>query len=177
LSRVSAGDFTTAVVVAGSLLRPVGGWLADRIGGYRLLIGVLAVFSLCFASVTAASSVNVALVLLFVGMGILGMGNGAVFQIVPQRFPQNMGIITGIVGAAGGVGGFFLPTLLGAIKDRTGEYTLGLWMIAAVFLVGAFVLLELGARWWKNWPAGAVQRAGIFAYRSKDARAIDGDPA
>jgi NNP family nitrate/nitrite transporter-like MFS transporter len=177
LSRVAAGDFTTAVVVAGSLLRPVGGWLADRFGGYRMLVAVLAAFSVCFASVTAATSVTAALVLLFVGMGLLGMGNGAVFQIVPQRFPQSMGIVTGLVGAAGGVGGFFLPTLFGAIKDRTGEYALGLWAIAAVFLIGSVVLLELGARWSKHWPAAAVQRAGIFAYRSRDVHAIGGDPA
>ena len=49
-------------------------------------------------------------------MGLLGMGNGAVFQLVPQRFPQEIGVITGIVGAAGGVGGFFLPTLLGGLQ-------------------------------------------------------------
>ena len=57
-----------------------------------------------------------AITLLFVGMGLLGMGNGSVFQLVPQRFPQEIGVITGIVGAAGGVGGFFLPNLLGGLK-------------------------------------------------------------
>ena len=63
--------------------------------------------------------------LLFIGMGVLGMGNGAVFQLVPQRFPERMGLVTGIVGAAGGLGGFFLPSMLGAAKDATGSYATG----------------------------------------------------
>ena len=71
-----------------------------------------------------------------VGMGLLGMGNGAVFQLVPQRFPDRIGLVTGVVGAAGGLGGFFLPTLLGSIKDLTGQYTLGLIGVAALFGLG-----------------------------------------
>ena len=177
LSRVTAGDFATIVVIAGSLLRPVGGWLADRFGGYRLLVGLLAAFSICFASVTAATSVATALVLLFTGMGILGMGNGAVFQMVPQRFPHEIGIVTGVVGAAGGLGGFFLPTLLGAIRDATGQYQLGLWLIAAGFLAGAIGLLELGTRWSRQWPAAAVERSGVFAYRSTEAPVPGGEAA
>jgi NNP family nitrate/nitrite transporter-like MFS transporter len=85
LSRVAAGDFTTIVVIAGSVLRPVGGWLSDRIGGYRLLIGLLSGFGVLFASVAASTSATSALVVLFAGMGMLGMGNGAVFQLVPRR--------------------------------------------------------------------------------------------
>ncbi len=175
LSRVSAGDFTTMVVVAGSLLRPVGGWLSDRIGGYRLLIGLLAGFAVCFAAVSAASSVNLALVLLFVGMGMLGMGNGAVFQLVPQRFPESMGTVTGVVGAAGGLGGFFLPTLLGIVKDATGDYRLGLWLVAAAFFAGSVVLLELGRSWSRRWPEIAVQQSGVFAYRTVRAGVPGGD--
>jgi NNP family nitrate/nitrite transporter-like MFS transporter len=167
LSRVAAGDLTTLVVIAGSLLRPVGGWVSDRVGGYRLLMGLLALFAVCFAGVSTAHSVNSAAALLFVAMGLLGMGNGAVFQLVPQRFPKRIGIVTGVVGAAGGLGGFFLPTALGAVKDATGAYADGLWAISAVFLVGAVLLLELGARWSSRWPAAAVQRAGIFVYRSR----------
>lgn len=66
-----------------------------------------------------------ALSLLIAVMAMLGMGNGAVFQMVPQRFPQSVGILTGIVGAAGGIGGFLLPSLLGIVKDRTGFYSGG----------------------------------------------------
>src|SRR5437667_451531 len=121
LPKVRAGDFTTIVVIAGSFLRPVGGWLSDRIGGYRLLLGLLAGVGSCLAAISSLPSLPIVLLLLFLCMGMLGMGNGAVFQLVPQRFAKQVGVVTGLVGAAGGFGGFLLPSLLGAIKYRTGE--------------------------------------------------------
>ena len=101
VSRVTAGDLTTVVVVAGSFLRPVGGWLSDRIGGYRVLVVLLAGVGVCVALVGTMPPVSVAVGLLFLAMALLGMGNGAVFQLVPQRFPERMGLVTGVVGAAG----------------------------------------------------------------------------
>ena len=165
MSRVSAGDFTTFVVVSGSLLRPVGGWLADRVGGYRLLVMLLAGFAVCIGSVAMLPSVSVAVALLFIGMGLLGMGNGAVFQLVPQRFPDRMGIVTGVVGAAGGLGGFFLPSVLGVVRELTGSYAAGLFGCAVVFVVGTIVLLELGAKWSRRWDTDAVRQAGVYSYR------------
>ena len=165
LSRVAAGDFTTTVVIAGSLLRPAGGWLADRIGGYRLLVVLLGLFAVCLGFVAMLPPVTVVVVLLFFGMGMLGMGNGAIFQMVPQRFPDRIGVVTGVVGAAGGLGGFFLPTLLGALRDTTGTYATGLAALAVVFVVGMFVLLELGARWSERWSPAACRQAGVYSYR------------
>jgi len=166
LPKVKAGDFTTIVVVAGSFLRPVGGWLADKIGGYRLLLMLLSGAACCLAGVGTLPSLPVVMVLLFVTMGMLGMGNGAVFQLVPQRFSHRVGVLTGLVGAAGGLGGFALPSILGAVKDRTGQYSLGLFLFAAAFLVSAFVLLQLGSVWRTTWSSPSVNRAGIFCYRS-----------
>jgi NNP family nitrate/nitrite transporter-like MFS transporter len=94
------------------------------------------------------------------------MGNGAVFQLVPQRFAGRMGIITGVVGAAGGLGGLFLPSMLGAVRDATGTYGAGLMLVAAVFAGGTIVLLELGMRWTTRWTERAVKQAGVFGYRS-----------
>src|SRR5688572_7410467 len=165
LSRVAAGDFTTAVVIAGSLLRPAGGWLADRIGGYRLLVVLLGLFGVCLGLVAMLPPVAVVVVLLFFGMGMLGMGNGAIFQMVPQRFPDRIGVVTGVVGAAGGLGGFFLPTLLGALRDMTGTYATGLAALAGVFVAGMFVLLELGAWWSERWSPAACRQAGVYSYR------------
>jgi NNP family nitrate/nitrite transporter-like MFS transporter len=103
--------------------------------------------------------------LLFFMMGMLGMGNGAVFQLVPQRFPERIGILTGLVGAAGGFGGFLLPSLLGTIKDRTGQYSWGLYFCAAAFLLAAATLLQVGTKWHINWHPSSIDRAGIFSYR------------
>jgi NNP family nitrate/nitrite transporter-like MFS transporter len=166
VSRVSAGDFTTAVVVSGSVMRPLGGWLSDRIGGYRLLLLLLGAVAICLALVSTLPPLALAVPMLFVAVGCLGMGNGAVFQLVPQRFAGRMGIITGVVGAAGGLGGFFLPSMLGAVRDATGTYGAGLMLVAAVFAGGTIVLLELGMRWTTRWTERAVKQAGVFGYRS-----------
>ena len=177
VSRVTAGDLTTVVVVAGSFLRPVGGWLSDRIGGYRVLVVLLAGVGVCVALVGTMPSVSVAVGLLFLAMALLGMGNGAVFQLVPQRFPERIGLVTGVVGAAGGLGGFMLPSVLGAIRDSTGSYAPGLFGCAAVFLCGLVLLLELGARWSQRWDVAAAQRAGIYSYRASLAGLDDESPA
>lgn len=166
LSRVEAGDFATIVVLSGSLLRPVGGWLSDRLGGFRVLVLLLAGFGICAAWVATMPPVGVAVAVLFVGLGLLGMGNGAVFQLVPQRFPERIGIVTGIVGAAGGLGGFLLPSALGAVRDATGSYVMGLAGCAVVFLAGTLVLLELGTRWSRRWDRRALQQAGVYSYRA-----------
>jgi NNP family nitrate/nitrite transporter-like MFS transporter len=175
LSTVRAGDFATAVVVSGSLLRPVGGWLSDKLGGYRLLVLLLGAFGVCLAGVSAGPSAVGALALLFIGMGCLGMGNGAVFQLVPQRFGNDMGLATGLVGAAGGLGGFFLPSVLGVVKDMTGSYAGGLALFALIFLAGTAVLLELGVRWTRRWDATALRQSGVYAYRGGIA-GIAGEP-
>jgi len=78
---------------------------------------------------------------------MLGMGNGAVFQIVPQRFLSEIELITGIVGAAGGLGGFFLPSALGALKDFSGSYGTGLLCFALLVSTAVVLLLEFGVKW------------------------------
>ena len=165
VSRVGAGDFTTIVVIAGSLLRPVGGWLSDRIGGYRLLLLLLVGIGGCILGVATLPPLPVVVVVLFCAMGLLGMGNGAVFQLVPQRFADRIGIVTGVVGAAGGLGGFCLPSLLGIAKDMTGSYGPGLLVIALACLGGSVALLLLGSQWSVRWQDDAVKQSGIFCYR------------
>jgi len=164
-SKVRAGDFAALVVMAGSFLRPVGGMLADRIGGYKLLLGLLAGAGCCLGFVGFLPAFPVTVGLFAAATAMLGMGNGAVFQLVPQRFPSSVGLVTGLVGAAGGLGGFLLPSWLGAIKDHTGDYGFGFAAVALVFLSGALALLFLGSRWSRTWCAASVERAGIFCYR------------
>src|SRR5205823_6072855 len=108
LGRIEAGYFATACVIAGSFLRPVGGYLADRFGGIRMLLLLYAGAGCLLLGMASLPPLAVASVVMFLAMGLLGMGNGSVFQLVPQRFPKEIGMMTGIVGAAGGLGGFFL---------------------------------------------------------------------
>src|ERR1041385_317458 len=166
LSKIRAGDFTTIVVIAGSFLRPVGGWIADKIGGYRSLLVLLFGVGCCLAIISALPTLPVVVGFLFLTMGMLGMGNGAVFQLVPQRFPDRVGIMTGLVGAAGGLGGFLVPSLLGAIKDKTGQYGIGILLFAAVFAIGSAPLLLLGSSWRNTWNEGPIERSGVFCYRA-----------
>jgi NNP family nitrate/nitrite transporter-like MFS transporter len=167
LSKVQAGDFTTCVILCGSFLRPVGGAIADRIGGYKLLIGLFAIAALCLGGVATLPSAAVALALLAVAMGALGMGNGSVFQLLPQRFPGSVGILTGIVGAAGGLGGFFLPSILGLLKDSTGSFGTGFAVLTCLAASGGVALLTLRERWRTSWPREAALRAGIAARADK----------
>ncbi len=140
--------------------------MADKIGGYRSLLALLLGVGCSLAAISSLPALPVVVCLLFLTMGMLGMGNGAVFQLVPQRFSDRVGIMTGLVGAAGGLGGFLLPSLLGAIKDRTGQYGIGILLFAAVFVVGSATLLYLGDYWHETWSATSVERAGIFSYRT-----------
>jgi NNP family nitrate/nitrite transporter-like MFS transporter len=161
VSKVQAGDFTTFVVLFGSFLRPVGGMLADRLGGYRMLLVLLTGISLCLAGVTTLPPAVTALGLLAGAMAMMGLGNGSVFQLVPQRFAGRVGIMTGIVGAAGGFGGFLLPSALGAIKDGTGTFGTGFALLAIVAISGAGALLALGRVWRVRWSPESARRAGL----------------
>jgi NNP family nitrate/nitrite transporter-like MFS transporter len=138
----------TGCVIAGSFLRPVGGYLADRFGGGRVLVQLYVVVALILMGVATLPPALVAGALLACGMGMLGMGNGAVFQLVPRRFPKEIGVVTGLVGAAGGLGGFFLPNVLGVLKSWTGSYGVGFAVLATGSLAGATGLWALG--WARN---------------------------
>jgi NNP family nitrate/nitrite transporter-like MFS transporter len=151
LDPVRAADFTTLCVIAGSFFRPVGGWLADKVGGIRMLMILYGVVAIMMASISTLPPLSVITVLLFVGMMGLGMGNGSVFQLVPQRFQKEIGIITGIVGAAGGLGGYFLPKILGNLKQSTGSYTPGFLIISGIALVCVVLIFILQGSWKKTW--------------------------
>jgi NNP family nitrate/nitrite transporter-like MFS transporter len=159
LPAVTAGFFTAACVFAGSFLRPVGGALADRLGGVRTLsvVYVLAGLGLALASFQQASP-WLALGLMLFTMMALGAGNGAVFQLAPQRFGKEIGVVTGLVGMTGGVGGFYLASSLGWAKQVTGSYQGGLLGFAALALLALVGLTGVKARWRKTWPelAGAA---------------------
>ncbi|SFJ35501.1 NarK/NasA family nitrate transporter [Caulobacter sp. UNC279MFTsu5.1] len=153
LSPVTAGFFTAACVFAGSFIRPVGGALADRFGGVRTLsfVFALAATGLAVASFQMPSA-YVALAVLMFSMLALGAGNGAVFQLAPQRFRKEIGVMTGLIGMTGGVGGFYLASSLGMAKKMTGSYQVGFLGFAALAVFALVALHSLKARWRAVWP-------------------------
>ena len=154
-----AGYFAAACVFAGSLVRPVGGTLADRIGGIRALSFMYAAAALAVAVVSIGlPQAWMALLVFIIGMLAFGMGNGAVFQLVPQRFRQEMGVMTGLVGMTGGIGGFYLASSLGYSKQFTGSYQVGLLVFAGLAAVALIGLTSVKARWRTTW--GAVAGVG-----------------
>lgn len=151
LTKVSAAGFAALCAAAGSLLRPFGGALSDRVGGTRMLAGALAVACIVLLGVATEPGVGATVALLFVAMGAFGVGNGAVFQLVPQRFPTRIGAMTGLVGAAGGVGGFLLPFLLGSIRQLTGSFHAGFTLVAVAVGVASLCVNRRQRAWSTAW--------------------------
>jgi NNP family nitrate/nitrite transporter-like MFS transporter len=153
VSRVRAGDLTSLCVLSGSFLRPVGGFLADKLGGIRMLNILYGVVALLILAVAQTPPLAVAVALLFLIMACLGVGNGSVFQLVPQRYGKHVGIATGILGAAGGLGGFLLPTMLGSLKQSVGSYSAGLLVFAGCAVAALLSLLGVQRKWIGKWIA------------------------
>jgi NNP family nitrate/nitrite transporter-like MFS transporter len=147
LGKVTAGNFATLCVISGSFLRPVGGYLADRFGGARVLIVLFATLAAILGGVAALPPLAQVATLLFLGMAALGMGNGAVFQLVPGRFPREIGVVTGLVGAIGGLGGFALPNMLGVLRQASGHYGGGFAAFALTALAAAVAIAAVGRQW------------------------------
>ncbi len=184
-SGVAAGLMVALVVFGGSGFRPIGGWLADRFGGLKALQFLFTLVSLAYLTmaflpkgpapvvVDAVVSAKVAgwafadlpgvawvaVAVFCVGAMGLGMGNGSVFQLVPLRFRQEIGVITGLVGAAGGVGGFFLAKALGMSKEMTGDFKLGFLVFSGLALLGLVGIVAVKTRWRTTW--GAVSGAQV----------------
>ena len=156
LTAINAGYCTAACVFAGSLLRPIGGAFADRFGGIVTLTMVYALAAVVLAAVAMSGAPLVATLLLFlVVMGTLGVGNGAVFQLVPQRFRDEIGVMTGLVGFGGGVGGFYLASSLGYAKKLTGSAAPGFLIFAGLAVIALLGLTVVKARWRSTWGAAA----------------------
>jgi len=148
LSAVTAGYFTAACVFVGSFARPFGGALADRIGGTRTLSFIYVLVAAVLLTVAnGALPAFGALGVLMIGMAALGMGNGAVFQLVPQRFGRDVGLMTGLVGMTGGVGGFYLAASLGYAKQFTGSYAFGFAVFAGCAMAAWGGIAAVRLRW------------------------------
>lgn len=163
VSKVQAGQFMILVGFTASAVRIVGGWFADRFGGISALTGI---YLLIAASALAASSlpehIPMMFALLFVMAAGMGAGNGAVFQLIPLRFPHAKSITSGIVGEFGALGGAFIPMVMGYSKEATGSFTRGFVIYGLSSFLALGVLLLVRRRWTSTW-VGRGGRARIEA--------------
>ena len=159
LDAINAGYLTALAAFTGSALRPVGGWLSDKVGGVRMLTVLLLGIALTYGLGAQLPPPGVMTALLVFGMACFGMGNGAVFQLVPQRFQKQIGVATGVIGAVGGLGGFFLPNLLGIVKQNSGSFSDGFLVLSGVALAALVmlrVLVAIQQGWRLAWRAPQV---------------------
>lgn len=162
LTPVIAGFFTAACVFAGSMVRPLGGALADRVGGIRTLSIMYIVAACALVAISfGLADVRATLAVTVIGMSALGMGNGAVFQLVPQRFRNEIGVMTGLVGMTGGIGGFYLASSLGLAKQATGSYQAGFLGFAMLALAALAGLTLVKKTWRTTWGAAAATVARV----------------
>jgi NNP family nitrate/nitrite transporter-like MFS transporter len=159
-SAVQAGLVTAAATFCGSAVRPLGGYLSDRLGGVRLLSVLLLAIATSYLLASRLPPIAAMLPLLLVWMSCLGLGNGSIFQLVPQRFRREIGIATGVVGGVGGLGGFALPILLGVVGQTTGSFAVGFVVLAVVAASACLALRVLAAiqhGWRLSWRLSAAR--------------------
>jgi NNP family nitrate/nitrite transporter-like MFS transporter len=151
MTKLSAAGYAALCAGAGSLLRPLGGALADRLGGTRVLTGALMVVAALAVALASLPGLGLTVATLMFTMGTLGVGNGAVFQVVPQRFPGAVGPITGLVGAAGGLGGFLLPFALGSLQGSTGTFAAGFLVFGVAAVLASVAVTRRQRAWQRDW--------------------------
>jgi len=151
LPKLEAGLFMSLLAFTGALVRPIGGLIADRISGVRALILLLAGISACdFTFAAWMPPLPTGIALLVATYLCFGLGNGATFQLVPQRWNGKTGLMSGIIGAAGGIGGFYLPVIMGMAKESTGSYQMGFATFGGLSAI-AFALVVLHRTRWLEW--------------------------
>lgn len=148
LSQVRAGLWMALLAFTGAMVRPIGGWIADKVSGVRALLVLLAGIAACdlaFALLRPAAAGGIALlVVLYV---CFGLGNGAAFQLVPQRWADKAGLMSGVIGAAGGIGGFYLPMVLGTARESLGNYWVGFAIFGGIAAATWLMVLALRGEW------------------------------
>ncbi len=145
LTKADAGARAAGFALLAVIGRPLGGWLSDRIGAARVMLVSFVAVAVLAAVLAAAYQAMVPLTIACLTLALaLGLGMGAVFKLVPEWFPDRVGAVTGVVGAAGGLGGFFPPLVMGAIKSATGGYARGFVLMALVAVACLVVFRALG---------------------------------
>lgn len=153
-----AGDLVAVCTGVGAFCRPVGGGIADRIGGIRSLYLYYSVAALALVLAGFSSNLVACMAAFVMACAAFGMANGSVFQLLPQRFGREIGLMTGLVGCGGGVGGFLLANMMGQSRQHTGSYLTGLLIFAGLCLLALAGLSLVKRRWRTTWGALAQAR-------------------
>lgn len=158
VSKVQAGQLTMLAAFMGAAVRVVGGWISDRWGGVNTLTVVLLVVAVSLVLVGFSSgSLAVTTLVLIVCFAALGAGNGALFQLVPLRWPTSTAVAGSMIGEIGALGGGLVPNAMGLSKQYLGSYIWGFVFFAALSLVMLGVMRVMQIRWTRTWAEkGAV---------------------
>ncbi len=159
LTNSQAGDLVALCTAIGALGRPLGGGISDRIGGIKSLHIYYTVAAVALIAGGLINSLALNVAAFFIACGAFGMGNGSVFQLLPQRFGKELGLMTGLVGCGGGLGGFLLANMMGQSRQHTGSYLAGLLIFASLCLLALVGLGLVKKRWRTTW--GALTQARI----------------
>jgi NNP family nitrate/nitrite transporter-like MFS transporter len=152
VSKVQAGQLTMLAALMGSVVRIFGGWISDRWGGVNTLTVVLIVVAIGLVGVGWVShSVVLTTLLLIVCFAALGAGNGALFQLVPLRWPMSTAVAGSMIGEIGALGGGLVPLLMGNVKQQTGSFFLGFVVLAVFSVLMLFVMRKMQVRWTRTW--------------------------
>ena len=117
--------------------------MADRLGGLLVLPVVLGGLAILLSLVGSVPPLAVAVGISCAAIAVMGFGNGVVFKVVADHFPKQIGIGSGVVGAAGAAGGMLFPLLLGGCKDLTGTYAFAFWLFAGGSCLVALMAMRM----------------------------------
>lgn len=152
VSKVQAGQLTMLAALMGSVVRVAGGWISDRWGGVNTLTVVLAVVALALVGVGLSSgSIVMTTLLLILCFAALGAGNGALFQLVPLRWPTTTVVAGSMIGEIGALGGGLVPALMGQSKQNSGSFLTGFVVLAVFSLLMLVVMRRMQVRWTRTW--------------------------
>jgi NNP family nitrate/nitrite transporter-like MFS transporter len=152
VTKVEAGQLTMLATLMGSAVRVVGGWISDRVGGIHTLTGVLLLIAVTLVLCgLAGSSLTITTLLFMLCFAALGAGNGALFQLVPLRWPLTTAVAGSMIGEVGALGGGFLPNAMGLSKQYTGTYLWGFVSFTLLALAMLLMLRVVQIRWTRTW--------------------------
>jgi NNP family nitrate/nitrite transporter-like MFS transporter len=168
VTKVQAGQLTMLATLMGSAVRVAGGYVSDRFGGVTTLSGVLVCAALGFCITGAVNSAWLTTILFMFCFAALGAGNGALFQLVPLRWPVNTAIAGSMIGEIGALGGGFVPNAMGFSKEHFGTYAWGFVAFAGLALVMLIVLRVSQIRWTRTWAEKGGRARGNAAESEED---------